>query len=1260
MSERVGRLAVNAVEHACLNGGWFFREQPITDQGIDAHIEPVDEPNRALRGEELGTGRLIALQIKGGKSQFRRPSPGGWWFQFDAAKAKYWLGHALPVVVLLVDLDTNEIYWQRVSAGTAISTGKHYKLEVPRHQTITTAEAEWRELASGLEQRAVSRFEFSLRVLPPAVRRMLESLELPKQADGALLAMHLSEGRSNPEGTVSSLLAASPVWLTRSARWSWRSLAAYASAHELPRLATESFVRSAAASDEDAPRSRDLANAAAMTHGCGFACGAELLAEAEALQKPDAVHVAVARTLLSQAPNDSTPWRLDPLLVDDEQGVGQSVAAQRLLAMQAVRLADLDLAISRGRAALALDEASDESQAQLARVLLTRWTRFGATPADLQEAVSLLSDVLEQRRTWSGPMKEPLEYLAQAYILSGDFEKLIRHTLPPPDGVAEQGDLSPRSIRMAAFAAAAMDRRQAVSAACAMLSNEPIDQLVRMAVGELELGREAASELRRQALQTAIVEDRFVDVAQLSVHLAMDGIDVRSELEELARRQVLPASHLVLVAGLLKASEDLDSAIPDLREAAKTDPAAADFLIDLLREAGRHVEASDAALSTFQLTGAEEYLVRRANCLIDHGDVAVAAEAARDVVAKATGRPVERARLLTFLAGVAADVGDWTSAERYLVQVLGLFDRPGDKAVWRLVAAQVNQGRHKRAAATVARHQPSVRSRDEAELWFRAHATQRWNERIALDAFALAERFPDDPQLSAALLSHIVMSTNGVGSAPDDAGAGGTGSEALDELDDADLDARRRLAQDSVPGELHREAFKLMELIVDSHGEQSGLRVITGADTHDLVEQMTKALKSASRADTQLVDLVQAVRSSHAPIGLLAGVLNRCYATLLVQRAMGVLVGSAADDAEHAAEVASARDHFDGSAVVDAAAVVTLAGIRDSGRLTRHFLSLVTPPAAMFGLHRAAFDVRSLAGSPGSMHWDSNRAGIVVTNLDGDEFRRIHRRSEIVQSYSDRIEVGATTDRTVLTELAGAREHAEWVDVLQLAKDRRLPLWSDDLGLRRTARSLGLSAFGTPAVVDAVRDVAVERATGPSIDEVIDWAFDVQLELAADMIVDLPLAEDDLIRLAEADGWRARAAAAALARPAWWAANPTGFAAVRRIYREARSAAPGDLVGWQWAAMYGAARALQPEAASAVLATLGMIGFDGDDPSDSERIAGMVAARRVAADLGHPDPAGAVSAVAAALAKDGRCTDPSALAYRVLDALGREPSSNSP
>ncbi|MEU8001066.1 DUF4365 domain-containing protein [Catellatospora sp. NPDC049111] len=109
--------------------GWVFREQPLEDFGIDAHVEVVDA-NRA-------TGKLLALQIKSGESYFRYKSPDGWWYRPDADHVKYWTNHSLPVVVVIVDSESRQCYWQLVNTKTLTrSKSGAWKINIPRSNVL--------------------------------------------------------------------------------------------------------------------------------------------------------------------------------------------------------------------------------------------------------------------------------------------------------------------------------------------------------------------------------------------------------------------------------------------------------------------------------------------------------------------------------------------------------------------------------------------------------------------------------------------------------------------------------------------------------------------------------------------------------------------------------------------------------------------------------------------------------------------------------------------------------------------------------------------------------------------------------------------------------------------------------------------------------------------------------------------------------------------------------------------------------------------
>jgi len=123
--------------------GCLFREQPTEDYGIDAQVEIVEGG--------VVTGKLVALQIKGGPSWFREAGSGGWWFRPDADHVQYWTNHSLPVTVVLVDTVAERCHWQFVNRETLVETSTGgWKVLVPEaHVLDETARRPLREAAAG-------------------------------------------------------------------------------------------------------------------------------------------------------------------------------------------------------------------------------------------------------------------------------------------------------------------------------------------------------------------------------------------------------------------------------------------------------------------------------------------------------------------------------------------------------------------------------------------------------------------------------------------------------------------------------------------------------------------------------------------------------------------------------------------------------------------------------------------------------------------------------------------------------------------------------------------------------------------------------------------------------------------------------------------------------------------------------------------------------------------------------------------------------
>jgi hypothetical protein len=144
--KQTGRIAVNAVEAIFVKElGWIFREQTVSDWGIDAHVVVAEE--------ERPTGRLLALQIKSGKSFFRRK--GNLRYIGKREHLRYWTWHSLPVAIVLHNPESGETLWERIDPHkVAHRSNGTWTIEIPR-TNVLCGEART-NLESGVSE-AVSR-----------------------------------------------------------------------------------------------------------------------------------------------------------------------------------------------------------------------------------------------------------------------------------------------------------------------------------------------------------------------------------------------------------------------------------------------------------------------------------------------------------------------------------------------------------------------------------------------------------------------------------------------------------------------------------------------------------------------------------------------------------------------------------------------------------------------------------------------------------------------------------------------------------------------------------------------------------------------------------------------------------------------------------------------------------------------------------------------------------------------------------------------
>jgi hypothetical protein len=143
------------VESIFLGFGWVFREQAISDWGIDAHVEVADN--------KQPTGRLLALQIKSGKSYFKE-SGDSYIYRGTYRHLHYWKNHSLPVVLVLHDAETKLTVWRRFDLNDVTFHKKRWSIRIPKTNVLD--ETARQELLKGVSDASV-------------VRKLLLTLDYP-------------------------------------------------------------------------------------------------------------------------------------------------------------------------------------------------------------------------------------------------------------------------------------------------------------------------------------------------------------------------------------------------------------------------------------------------------------------------------------------------------------------------------------------------------------------------------------------------------------------------------------------------------------------------------------------------------------------------------------------------------------------------------------------------------------------------------------------------------------------------------------------------------------------------------------------------------------------------------------------------------------------------------------------------------------------------------------------------------------------------
>ncbi|MFD8495810.1 DUF4365 domain-containing protein [Amycolatopsis sp. NPDC059657] len=1111
-TEQLG-LALTSI--AFTKWGWVFRNQPIRDYGIDAHVEP--------KTGDVPSGRLVALQIKTGQSYFE-PTADGWRYRAKGNERHlhYWLGHTLPVLIILCDPETETLYWQHVTAERINYTPNDWTIVIPRNQTITPdAKDAITAIAYAAMGATEDPLDETMPLLPPSAADAIRRVAASEPRGALRLAVALARGRREPRLAVETVLASRPSWLERGGGQYEAVLGAYAVEHGHPDLAARAFTL--AAEQVNTGAGRLYALAAVFTAGTGdLPKAAELLEHAEAAGGPP-VLLAAVRWHVRQLDEAGQVPAPDALQAASPHELASEPMCLLILCEDAGNRRDVSGVVSYSEQALAAGPDNSGLQLRMAEALLWRVTDgSAAVPAeDLRRVEDLATAAWQQRRRWSGPSADALTVLLRKHLLASAYTTMINLATPSPHGQASEHEAREGNVAyLGTLAALALGQRDKATEFVDRVDGTPIAAGLRALVADPELPQDEQVRLWREALP--VIDQQDLRLRGLYC-LAALGAWPFPELDQARESGVIDPTTADLLAARSEAARgNVPAAVMRLRRHVATSAGAVELLVEVLENDGQYDQALQECARGIARFGEVVLDAMRLNLLLRSDQHDAATDSAVQLLSR-TDLPAERRMALRRgLIGFYTMRADWVNVETHSRAALG--EHPGQADLqWSLIGATVNQGRLDDAWTRFQQLNPPIIHRGALGAWMGMHGKFGFTEADITTALDSLTRWPDDPEVGAQILTTLMHA--GGRRTPD-------GRPVLPDLDEAGQQRFQDALRDYVT---RYPDGPIREINID------GL---------NFAEMMRAQLAPRTEQDRLLVCLV---RQARLPLGLLAASRGRPYAQALIQRACGPIVAMTVDPVRFDREIAAARTALNQSVVVETSALTTATLL--PGRwpaLRAVFAEVVVPRNVLQDIQVSGAELRR---DPDSLSWigfDPDQDALTLTEASQDQTSEcISRITDIDAAARDLVAVDTPT-REVFPDRGGLGDREVWVSPLETAAQTGKALWSDDVVVRELAAGQGIPAFSTLALIH----VLIE-------DELIEDTLrgDVQT-LARAHVVDLTLTADELFAIARDENWSLGAAATYVQRGGFWSHYDSALTDCLPIFENVHAHEPDLLVAW--------------------------------------------------------------------------------------------------
>jgi hypothetical protein len=1165
-----GEMALALLSYQVINKlGWLFRAQPTLDHGIDAHAE------LSIDGEPAG--RILAIQSKGGPSYFRKPTKGGWYHPVSARHATYWLNHSLPVVVVLVDLESEICYWAHVTTQSLMKTGQNYKILVPQDQQIPVAGVQWRDLVDSTFDYADQRFAHNVHACPPSAAKPLQRLYAETPTVAAMLAATFAACRSTPLDGVDDILTNHADWLERGGFNACLSVAHFAQEHGIAAQASRAFTLAAHVAISNS--ASYLALAAVQATDFDLDAAADIAIQARAIDSND---------IYAKGAELYVQWRVGGSLEDT--GMDQALrvldefeANPLLLSFRALladRVRDRSLSIRLRERALLLDPTSSRLWLALSESYGARSQTVEAHHGDLRKASQYAEAALMQRREWTDDTVESVVGLARAYVLDHRYADALRHTVLPPDGGATAQEARSNEVaRLAIASALQLGRRHLVSSIIERIGDSTQRRLAEQEFLKVDtLSNRDKTKMLLTLIEKPSDKDDMEALVRRVLALALLGVDRNQLLLPGVVAGAIDPAYPELIATISLHSRDPIAARPKLEALAETSLTAAELLIQGLTESGSYSAAIECCETAYDIFNNATLLEMQVNAYVLAGRKGEAKGVIDSAMAAGTANGSLRTRFRLLLAEIAAEDNDWSGASDLYRAAIDNDTFAPASTIWNIVACEIRLVRWAEARQVLDDNPTRPITPNEINMWCQVNATVGWNPADAAHAVELAES-TDDPRLAMQIVSSITFNTRA------NAGADAPGK--------TEHDARPLIGEDTLEA-----AHQIMATLVSEYGPQLGVESFS-ANSSDIVQQLTERVKANHNAE--LPAFLRQARRGFIPLGVVAQVAHRSYLLTLAQRPLGVRLADDGDPDAHDLGVKTALGAVGGQVIVDASAVELAQLLEEYTRLRRQFRKVSVTRSTRRDAVESTAEARAQTAGQGYLWWDAINDRMRMTENDPAENRRVFRAVSLASAEISKLP--STEVAEPFSSIAGQRGtdtsdgdsviSGSWFESIELAFSDRRPLWSDDVSQRHLARSLGVAAFGTVHLIEALLIKQIEAAAGNG-EEVARLAVhqhDFVRRLMRHYVVDLPISLDDVLEQMEADGGHPLAAAAVISRAAWWSDQGSigAWAAIRDKVLELL---PDSLPQWQFEASTGIALANEnrPTVALAQISAVALFG----------------------------------------------------------------------